>query len=655
MSALSFRLLSAKSTDVFEQFGSAKDSYPFATETSESDARIGKYYGPEDFKMVKSNTNYLSDVSPISVDQFSGPSPTLAPGSPLNSRATPSYFVGASSSELSSSYSEPFGNVVLTRQRSFTLPDHNKLDCHISLEPSPQEDGVDYIELEALTQRVDLALQNGMVPMLADGALGGTYFLRDKGKAVCLVCKPGDEEPNAANNPHQATAEEEKAYKGDVVPGSGMYREVAAYLLDRGFSGVPPTRLAKVCHPSFFKVGAQRANDGWKSVEDGHRKLCSAQAYVRHECSAEDMGNAKFSASDVQKLAMLDIRLLNLDRHEGNVLVSRSNPYQRNSPTVTAVTAFAPACAFRENSLAGAASSESLASVVSEASAVSVFSPCFSNPRARLTPGPVTLGDGEDAVLATSAPSALTNSLYEFFGRPDGIAAPAPAAASKKCTYASVTGGPSYIHPPPAPANYRVVPIDHGFTLPCITHLESASLCWLRWSQAQAPILPEVMTAIHELNVDEDISLLKRALGDAIPDRYLLSLHLGSMLLKTGASAGLSLSQIGMLLTNEGNEDSSAEYCYDMPAEVQIAVDRALSASVETLNCVASYDVTDEDTVNNNNMSAAERLSLVLKSANHTRVFLSYLQRQVHALVEATALAANAKKRNTPKANKLKM
>ena len=43
------------------------------------------------------------------------------------------------------------------------------------------------------------------------------------------------------------------------------------------------------------------------------------------------MGPAKFEVGDVMRIATFDIRLCNLDRHAGNILVSRSAPYQCRS------------------------------------------------------------------------------------------------------------------------------------------------------------------------------------------------------------------------------------------------------------------------------------------------------------------------------------
>lgn len=82
-------------------------------------------------------------------------------------------------------------------------------------------------------------------------------------------------------------------------------RERAAYVLDKtyhSFSRVPATALARV-----------QNNNG------------SLQEFIRSNGTAEDnpelVGRAR--AEEVQRIAILDCRIMNLDRHGGNVLVSR--------------------------------------------------------------------------------------------------------------------------------------------------------------------------------------------------------------------------------------------------------------------------------------------------------------------------------------------
>jgi hypothetical protein len=55
----------------------------------------------------------------------------------------------------------------------------------------------------------------------------------------------------------------------------------------------------------------------------------SLQEFKEHICSAEDMGNSQFSVDEVHKIGILDLRLVNLDRHLGNILVAKVPPNER--------------------------------------------------------------------------------------------------------------------------------------------------------------------------------------------------------------------------------------------------------------------------------------------------------------------------------------
>ena len=80
-------------------------------------------------------------------------------------------------------------------------------------------------DLPTLVSRADTGLKYGVDPILAEGAMGGTYFLRDKGRLITVVCKPGDEEPNSPNNPYQEqNGFLGSAYKGRIIPGKIMVK-----------------------------------------------------------------------------------------------------------------------------------------------------------------------------------------------------------------------------------------------------------------------------------------------------------------------------------------------------------------------------------------------------------------------------------------------
>lgn len=49
--------------------------------------------------------------------------------------------------------------------------------------------------------------------------------------------------------------------------------------------------------------------------------LPASQEFVTHECDTSEMGAGRFSARDVHRIGILDLRLFNTDRHSGNMLV----------------------------------------------------------------------------------------------------------------------------------------------------------------------------------------------------------------------------------------------------------------------------------------------------------------------------------------------
>ncbi|ONK63670.1 uncharacterized protein A4U43_C07F17680 [Asparagus officinalis] len=106
-------------------------------------------------------------------------------------------------------------------------------------------------------------------------------------------------------------------------------REVAAYLLDHGsFSGVPPTALIKISHPSLHSVAGSPSGTLSK-------KIASIQRFVPHNFDAGDLGPSRFSVTSVHRIGILDVRLLNIDRHAGNILVRKhvTNGSYRDEPS----------------------------------------------------------------------------------------------------------------------------------------------------------------------------------------------------------------------------------------------------------------------------------------------------------------------------------
>jgi len=169
----------------------------------------------------------------------------------------------------------------------------------------------------AMKEVVEVATQGmlkGIAPQLEEGSTGGTYRLFGPDKAPVAVLKPCDEEAFAPRNP--------RAYVGPcgspgfvtgTYSGTGAHREVAAYVLDHGhFAGVPKTTLVQARHPA-LNNGVSHGELEWKSA--------SLQEFVDCSGSSGDYTPRFFSTTAVQRIAILDIRIVNLDRNEGNLLV----------------------------------------------------------------------------------------------------------------------------------------------------------------------------------------------------------------------------------------------------------------------------------------------------------------------------------------------
>ncbi|CAI5957919.1 unnamed protein product, partial [Closterium sp. NIES-65] len=181
----------------------------------------------------------------------------------------------------------------------------------------------------AMMRDVGTGLLEGHVPHLTSDGSGGTYLMSDaSGASTVAVFKPMDEEPLAVNCPRgMAPSLDGEGLKRGTRVGEGAFREVAAYLLDHplnegdseGYASVPPTTLVG-CSASFFP----RSDSPRSPLDDLEgKKVGSLQKFVQSFSNCEDMGPSRFPASEVHKIAVLDMRLANTDRNGANILVQR--------------------------------------------------------------------------------------------------------------------------------------------------------------------------------------------------------------------------------------------------------------------------------------------------------------------------------------------
>lgn len=230
-------------------------------------------------------------------------------------------------------------------------------------------------KLRAVIDKIRQSFNSGLYPKLAEDGTSGAYFLRNIKKEPIAIFKPIDEEPFAPNNPRGYQGPfGSHTFRPGVLSGESCIREVAAYLLDyKHFSKVPKTTFVEVVHSSLtylpfsglevagedyleimsslikpvnqekddplaypFKKSKDlmrdqelstdpstshqnSSNESVKTAE--HMKFGSLQAFCDNEGSLEDLSPDLFHKDEVHKIAILDLRLLNLDRNVQNILV----------------------------------------------------------------------------------------------------------------------------------------------------------------------------------------------------------------------------------------------------------------------------------------------------------------------------------------------
>jgi len=167
-----------------------------------------------------------------------------------------------------------------------------------------------------LLSGVQRGLAMGLAPQLAWDGTGGTYVLRDTRRAPLAAFKPRDEEPFAPNNPRGFPGKMgQPGIHPFVSSGEAHVREVLAHRLDwRRLATVPLTLQAEAMHPAFFVHSlAPLSRYG--------AKVGSLQQWVQHDDVASNRGSATFPVHEVHKIALFDMRLLNSDRNDSNILV----------------------------------------------------------------------------------------------------------------------------------------------------------------------------------------------------------------------------------------------------------------------------------------------------------------------------------------------
>ncbi|XP_042469858.1 phosphatidylinositol 4-kinase gamma 1-like [Zingiber officinale] len=177
--------------------------------------------------------------------------------------------------------------------------------------------------IHALVVEAAIALASGATPVpVADGISAAHYLFNRFGQSFAVM-KVMD-----IDGPHPPQQQGRSALKHLAAQDSDMgVREVAAYLLDHGaFADVPPTALITISRPI--------SCEPTKVVT---KRIASIQRFVAHEYDAGELGPSRFSVASVHRIGILDVRILNVDRHAGNILVKKENSECGNEATAELV------------------------------------------------------------------------------------------------------------------------------------------------------------------------------------------------------------------------------------------------------------------------------------------------------------------------------
>ena len=200
----------------------------------------------------------------------------------------------------------------------------------------------------------------GLSPQLAFDGTAGTYMMRDPNRHTVGIFKPIDEEAYAPNNPRGYVGDfGQTSFRSGVLSGEGVIREVASYLLDHNhFSQVPPTVFTEVMHQSFnYSVSQETDSSDLGNMSQQYTSVISSliepnlseqhsistsnttqnksdlsntkigmkygslQYFVKSDGTTSDYSSDLFSIEEVHKIIIIDLRILNLDRNDGNILV----------------------------------------------------------------------------------------------------------------------------------------------------------------------------------------------------------------------------------------------------------------------------------------------------------------------------------------------
>lgn len=225
-----------------------------------------------------------------------------------------------------------------------------------------------------LIDSIRIGFLSGLVPVHNLDGTSGTYMLMNPSKQTVAIFKPIDEEAFTPNNPKGYPGKfGQTSFRKGILSGEGSIREVAASILDmeKGIFKVPETTFVEISHKAFtyndlsmgvnvdltskskirksiihnfllenimlsnhkeeFSTHKPYSEEN-SSIESKlknysmnecflRKKYGSLQKFVHKTEVAVNFCSDLFPTEEVHKIAVLDIRILNCDRNDENILV----------------------------------------------------------------------------------------------------------------------------------------------------------------------------------------------------------------------------------------------------------------------------------------------------------------------------------------------
>ena len=311
------------------------------------------------------------------------------------------------------------------------------------------------------------------------------------------------------NNPKGHAGNGEHGLRPFLKPGEGYIRETASYILDyANFCKVPPTTIVHCEHTVFHYPRGQNGE------RPSFPKLGSLQKFIPSSETFEDISPSKVGVLELQKIALLDMRLLNCDRNASNILVVRKQLQHQHASRIGSGPDRRAGRGRRSGSLSTA--SEDMADDAEEVDILEFL-------------------DQEDDFRNLTTPSPLQQMQTHRSG----------GSANKFSD------------------TYDLIPIDHGYCLPTKLQIDEFDWAWFYCPHVAAEVAPEIKEYMFSLDFEALLAELTQQIS--LSEDSLFLLRVTHQLLVEGIRAGLSLRDIAALIARTQEDVPS-------PLEAAIAV-----------------------------------------------------------------------------------